>query len=460
MNEPTDLAITLDRVASFVLRYVAMSDEQADAVALWIAHTHTLDAFELSPYLTFSSAEMRSGKTTAMKVLGLLVARPWRVITPSEAVVYRKIARDRPTVLLDEYDTIFGARDYEPLRALLNAGNEPGRTVPRCAGANRDQLQEFPIYCAKALAGIGKLPATVADRAIEIRLKRKRRDEQVERFRPREVRAEGAPLRQALVSLGEHYLDPLAEARPELPEELDDRAQDVWEALLAIADAAAADWPKRARRAAAVLSAADVREHDSSGVTLLADVRDVFDSRRVDRLTSQEICDDLHEIEESPLAQWYGKPLTPRDLAQVLKRYEIEPKPFRFGEQTLRGYERVWFVDAWARHLPESATPKQIGSEQGFAAESFPSIASDVAVREEAAKAHRTVNVADVADRDGKHAPELTAQEARALRDRVAPVNSQVEDRDRRERDAVIMAAEQQLDLGTASLGDLEDWFG
>jgi hypothetical protein len=166
VSERTDLAKILDSVVAFERRYVAMSDQQADAGALWTAHTLCVDAFELSPYLTISSAEMRSGKTTLMKLLEMLVARPWRVITPSEAVVFRKIARDKPTVLLDEYDTIFGDRDYEPLRAILNAGNEPGTTVPRCAGANRDQLEDFPIYCPKVLAGIGKLPATVADRSI------------------------------------------------------------------------------------------------------------------------------------------------------------------------------------------------------------------------------------------------------------------------------------------------------
>ena len=36
--------------------------------------------------------------------------------------------------------------------------------------------------------------------------------------------------------------------------ELDDRAQDVWEPLLAIADVAGDDWPQAARRAAIELS--------------------------------------------------------------------------------------------------------------------------------------------------------------------------------------------------------------
>jgi Protein of unknown function (DUF3631) len=46
----------------------------------------------------------------------------------------------------------------------------------------------------------------------------------------------------------------IAEARPTLPEELNDRAQDNWELLLAIADAAGGHWPQKARQAALALS--------------------------------------------------------------------------------------------------------------------------------------------------------------------------------------------------------------
>jgi hypothetical protein len=420
-DDPELLAV-LNEVVSFVSRYVVMTAEQADTFALWVEHSHCVDAFELSPYLAISSAEKRSGKTTVMKVLGLLAARPWRVVTPSEAVVYRKIDRDHPTVLLDEYDTVFKDRDYEPLRALLNAGNEPGTTVPRCGGANRDQLIDFEIYCAKALAGIGKLPDTIADRTIEIRLKRKKAGEEVERFRRRIAREAAEPVRQLLVTIAERHADALAEARPEIPEALDDRAADEWEPLLSIADAAGGDWPARARRAALALSGGDARDDDSSGVDLLRDIRGIFDRREAERLTSSALCEDLHEIEESPWGEWYGKPLTTRGMAKILARYEIEPKPFRFGEQTLRGYERAWFEDQWSRLLPSpSATPQQTASEQGNPSEGIRNTNQDVADTKEGAKRHGSSDVADVADTSADNGqPKLSEQEKAALRDRIA----------------------------------------
>jgi len=62
------------------------------------------------------------------------------------------------------------------------------------------------------------------------------------------------PLRQELETWAVDNIATLAAARPELPDELGDRAQDVWEPLLAIAELAGGDWPERARTAAVALS--------------------------------------------------------------------------------------------------------------------------------------------------------------------------------------------------------------
>jgi hypothetical protein len=152
----------LDALVSFSRRYVVMSGAQAIAVAVWTLHTHALDACEQSPYLAITSAEKRSGKTRLLDTLELLVARPWRVVMPSEAVVFRKIDAHKPTLLLDEVDAIFNPKagaNVEGLRALLNAGNRPGTQVPRCVGQSQT-LTDFSVFCAKAIAGIKDLPET------------------------------------------------------------------------------------------------------------------------------------------------------------------------------------------------------------------------------------------------------------------------------------------------------------
>jgi len=133
-------------------------------------------------------------------VLELVVPSPYRVITPSEAVTYTILAqRPRPTLLLDEADAIFGPRTAERcegLRAILNAGNRQGTPVPRVKlDGKRREVDSFDVFGPKAIAGIGNLPATVSDRAIPIRLKRRTPGDTVAKFRSRTARAEAGAVR-------------------------------------------------------------------------------------------------------------------------------------------------------------------------------------------------------------------------------------------------------------------------
>lgn len=352
------LDATLDAVASICRQYVAYpSQHEPVAIALWTVHTYLTHQVETSPFLAVTSAEKRSGKTRQLDVLELLVARPWRVILPSEAVLFRKMEKDKPTLLLDETDTIFNqkASNYEALRGLLNAGNRRGTRVPRMVGEGRRMtLEEFDVFGAKVLAGIGHLPDTISDRAIPIRLVRRAPSEAVERFRIREASDSASGIRASL----EHHAAEMdiSEARPEIPDELDDRSADGWEPLLAIADHAGADWPAVARRAAVYLSGNRSVEDDSIGVLALSDIREIFATRGSMRLTSEDLVAGLLELEESPWGEYRGG-LTKRGLARLLRPYGIQPAQHRFGGRGAKGYLRSDCVDAWERYLPSRELP-------------------------------------------------------------------------------------------------------
>jgi Protein of unknown function (DUF3631) len=194
------------------------------------------------------------------------------------------------------------------------------------------------------------LPDTIADRSIPIRLKRKARSEHAERFRRRDVEAEAEALYMYARTTAEHAVQMLAAARPALPDALDDRAQDAWEPLFAIADLAGGEWPSGGRAAALELSNGSDHEDESHGVRLLGDIRKIFDERGVDRLASAALAASLAEMEESPWAEWYGKPITAATIARLLDRYDIKPKVIRVGDETPRGYRREQFEDAWERY--------------------------------------------------------------------------------------------------------------
>src|SRR5206468_7143838 len=101
-------------------------------------------------------------------------------------------------------------------------------------------------------------------------------NEHVERWRPRDAQEKAGPIHDQLERFSSTSTSKLADARPDIPIELDDRAAEVWEPLLAIADMAGDDWPERARAAALALSVGEGREDDSLGVRLLKDVQELF----------------------------------------------------------------------------------------------------------------------------------------------------------------------------------------
>jgi hypothetical protein len=346
----------LDTVRGFIRRYMVLSNEQLDAVTLWVAHTHAIDAAEFTPYLAITSAEKQSGKTRILEILETLTANPWLTGRVTAAVLYRKIDAERPTLLLDESDAAFnGEKEYaEALRGVLNTGYQKIGKASCCVGKGADiSYHDFSTFCPKAIAGIGRLPDTVADRAIPIRLKRAMRDEQIERFRRRDVAPKAASLRSGLQAWSAFVSETIRVARPELPSALTDRQWDTTEPLLAIADAAGGKWPERARRAFIQLCAETRAEHASIGVQLLADIRDIFAERQVGRLSSKDLIDALADIETSPWAEWCkGKPLSQPKLAHLLEPFRILPDGIRIGKRTPRGYLLEDFRDAFERYLP------------------------------------------------------------------------------------------------------------
>jgi hypothetical protein len=363
------LADLLDAVVDFLSRFVAFRYRaQVIACALWVAHTFAIDASDNTGYLGVTSAEKRSGKTRLLDVLELLVAKPWRVVLPSEAVLFRKLAANPgTTLLLDELDAVFGpktAAQHEGIRALLNDGYRRGSKVPRCVGeGSKQRVVDFDCYGAKALAAINELPDTIADRCIHIRLQRRAKSEHVERFRYRDVAPDGDDLRRALADALAPHIETLRAARPELPYELEDRLQDSWEPLLCVADLAGGEWPEAARQAALELAGARPSDEDSLQARLLADIRTVFTDEGSERLFTADLIDALAEIEESPWGDYYGKPISAQGISKLLRGYGIKPHLIRIGEEVKRGYVATAFTDAWNRYLPplppEGETPLQ-----------------------------------------------------------------------------------------------------
>jgi hypothetical protein len=386
---PADGAALLDAVRAFAGRYMSWPSPHAGAAyALWIAHCHAADAWESTPRLALLSPEPGSGKTRALEVAELITPRPLLCLSPSPASVFRTIELARPTLLIDETDAIFthhGRDDAnEDLRALLNAGHRKGARVPRCVGQQQD-VKLFPVYAPVALAGLGDLPATLMTRSVVIRMRRRAPGEHVEDFRYRDARELAAPLAASLAAWARHHAPALAQARPVMPPGITDRPADVWEPLLAIADAAGGHWPATARAACLALAPLAESGEASLGVRLLADLWTVFGgpgtltaadlpaalNAMPPAMATADILGKLNAMAEAPWATIRIKAdklhpgLDARGLAMRLKHYDVEPKVTRIGDATPRGYRAADLFDPWMRYVLASrigataATPQQ-----------------------------------------------------------------------------------------------------
>jgi hypothetical protein len=387
-----DGAALLDEVEAFHRRFNVFPTEAAYvAVTLWDAHAHLIDAFDGTARLAFLSPEPGSGKSRALEIVETLTPRAATTVNASANALFRLVEADggTPTLLFDEIDTVFGpkAGGNEEVRGFLNSGYRRGAKSLRCVGDGSNQSTEwFSSFCAVAMAGLGSLPDTILTRSVIIRMRKKAPNEKAEPYRRRVHEKQGHALRDRLAEWATTVHDHVAEAWPEMPDGVSDRPADVWEPLLAVADAAGGHWPERARAACVeLIKAAREGDEASLGVRLLTDLRDkVFCG--ADRMPTAAILEVLHGLDDAPWADLNddGKPLTARGLSKILSQYvrpdntPIRPRGIRVGSGTPKGYYAEDLTDAWARYCPPppeksatsatSATPQV--NEGGSVAES------------------------------------------------------------------------------------------
>ncbi|MEV5338898.1 DUF3631 domain-containing protein [Streptomyces sp. NPDC052676] len=384
---PIDGAALLDEVEAFHRRFNIFPTEAAYvAVTLWDAHAHLIDAFDGTARLAFLSPEPGSGKSRALEIVETLTPRAATTVNASANALFRLVEAEggTPTLLFDEIDTVFGpkAGGNEEVRGFLNSGYRRGAKSLRCVGDGSNQSTEwFSSFCAVAMAGLGSLPDTILTRSVIIRMRKKAPNEKAEPYRRRVHEKQGHALRDRLAEWAATVHDQVAEAWPEMPEGVTDRPADVWEPLLAVADAAGGHWPERARAACVeLIKAAQDGDEASLGVRLLTDLRDrVFCG--ADRMPTAAILEVLLGLDDAPWADLNddGKPLTARGLSKLLSQYvrpdntPIRPRGMRVGSGTPKGYYAEDLVDAWARYCPPppeksataatAATPQVNGGE-------------------------------------------------------------------------------------------------
>lgn len=348
-SEPIVGAALLGEMSDAVGRYLVMDRAEADIVALWVIAVHAFDAWVIFPRLLITAPEKQCGKTTLLDVVSRLVPKPLTASNITASAVFRTIEAARPCLILDEADAYM--REDEALRSVINAGHRRDGAVIRTVGDDHEP-RAFSVWAPLAMAAIGRLPGTIEDRSVVIRLRRRKPEEEIQSLR----QDRAGPLDQ-LASKAVRWVNDaapraFADADPAMPSHLVNRAADNWRPLLAVADLAGGGWPQRARDAATEAGTSGIDE-ESHRVVLLGDIRAAFFANNTDRVFSDGLTNYLASLEDRPWAEWKaGRPISKVQMSRLLAPFKIKPKLIRIGPEVSRGYELESFTDAFDRYLP------------------------------------------------------------------------------------------------------------
>lgn len=364
---PSPEAALLEECRQWVKDYLILTPEQAAILAAWTLHSWVVEAANCTPYLHVTAPEKGCGKSRVLEVLQYVVRKPCMTGGTTAAALVRTMDAEKPTLLLDEIDAAFGGNKEisEDLRGILNNGFKRGGNYRKVEG-KQHKLRVFQVFGAKAIAGIGKIPDTIASRSIVIEMRRKTPGENVKPLRDRDAVAAASSLRERLEDWATaSIVETLEAARPTLPDCLTDRQKDISEILVAIADLAGGEWPELIRKALAVTFGSSASEDDSIGVQLLSDIASVFLGPTVEghpprtdwaleRMASADLAQELCNMEGHPWSDWaHGKGLDANRLARRLKPFGVYPRQNRMDDgSNKKGYLREQFADAWLRYCP------------------------------------------------------------------------------------------------------------
>jgi Protein of unknown function (DUF3631) len=360
------MTITIaDQARNFITDYTQLPNEAyADILALYTIHTHafTDGTARTTPYIYITSQGPGSGKTRVLEVMQEICRDSNMFSGMTGPVMFRMIEAVKPTLFLDEVDTIYSGSKNEELRGVLNSGYKHNGFIPRVDPKAEQGFRKFSTFCPKVLAGIdnGQVPDTVLDRSIQITMVKAKPGE-VKPFYADDVEDVAADLLDDIttwVEANKHALKDRAN-RPDAIDGLSDRQNDIIRPLLTIADQLGGEWPKRARMAF-LRAFSDADTPLSPQAAALATVRDYMVGHNLDKITSARVA-ELVGQNGKQVSAWF----TAFGIKPGTYDFKNAPADSKTADQNAnntqnaKGYKMgTAMTDAFDRFLP--AIPEQV----------------------------------------------------------------------------------------------------
>ncbi|HTV40311.1 MAG TPA: DUF3631 domain-containing protein [Candidatus Sulfotelmatobacter sp.] len=369
--EPVVIGELLSDIEATIKRHVVLSDAAATALAVWVLHSYVYELRDTVAYVAIESPEKRCGKTTLLTVLATMANKPLIASNVTVGALFRAIDTCGPTLFIDEADTFLAGNGT--MRGIINSGNarrtayvlrlsksgNPKSTVAAVQTARNGQsdsgLQRYSCWCPKAIAMIGKVPDTIADRSIVVQMVRKLTSEK----RVPLAALDAAIFKAKCARFAQDFEPAIRECEKIHGDGLNDRAADTFDPLYVIARLAGQDWEQKLHTAA--LALAPVAQSRSSGTELLQDIYAMLVLSKETRMFTRTILTFLKDPEFAPesLVTKYSA-LDEFKIAQSLRPYGIKPIAFRMGKVVGRGYSVDELGDAVARYVPKAEIDARI----------------------------------------------------------------------------------------------------
>lgn len=338
--------------------YLIMTEETALVTSTWVMASWLSDLYDRFPHLAISSPEKRCGKTLLLEILKLIVNKPRLTTNISPAALYREIENQKPTLLLDEAQSLSrrGSEMSEVIREILNAGIEHDAAVIRCEGRDH-KTKSFSVYGPKVFAAIGGPDSVLADRCLVVPMRRKMPAEKVKRYRYRQVKAYGEELHQKIREWAQKNQEKVQQVYDGIePFNIEnDRLADLLTPLQAVLQVLEEDEGLRILKQYAENAKDD--EEESTAIRLLSALREIF-------TTSSNLLHEgrlfptvclLTKLVDQEESLWktynHGEPIADEGLARLLRPFKI--RSGRIGNKGPRGYFLFDLQEVWKRYLPE-----------------------------------------------------------------------------------------------------------
>ncbi len=242
------------------------------------------------------------------------------------------------TVVLDQLDHALNlkANATGPMLDRLIAGADRG-AKQLVTGPQEQGLKpiKFDLFYPVALAKIGTLPsAALMSRCIVIRMHPASKTE-ADTLRRTSKGAADENVRSLVRSAMDQHGEEFANAKPEVPAELINRDADKWRPLIAVADLAGGNWPRRAQYAALALEGEQPEREPH--ISLLCDVEELVRDWPREIIFSEELDREVSKFASSRhRGDWYPKSAKERGRLLGLVGLKAERR-WHHGKQ-LRGY--------------------------------------------------------------------------------------------------------------------------